>query len=47
MKVYRLAPHNDEKQQLVLKDFDFDVIPEEKKPLDNPADEVDWGDDED
>lgn len=28
------------------KDFDFDVIPEEKKPIDEPRDDVDW-DDED
>lgn len=46
MKVYRLAPHNDEKQQLVLKDFDFDVIPEEKKPIDDPREEIDWDDSE-
>ena len=46
MKVYRIAPFNDEKIQLVMEDLIPDVIPEEKKPLDNPRDEIEW-DDED
>ncbi len=26
---------------------DFDVIPDEKKPLDHPHEEVDWDDEDD
>ena len=46
MKVYRKAPFNDEKIQLVIEYLIPDVIPEEKKPLDDPREEIDW-DDED